>query len=258
MRRRDMLAGFAVSALSYAESPGSEIAQNTFLELRFWRFHNSGENQLKRVATYLEHGLMPALGRAGARLDGAFSDIIGPDGPYYVTLTQFSSLRAMQETIERLKTDSTHQQALESLSEGPGLPFVRVESSLLRSFNVLPAPVVEQAPSERIFEMRIYESQTFLTLARKVAMFNEGEAQIFERLGMRPVFFGETIAGPRQPNLTYMLSFDNLASRDRLWKEFGSDQEWKKLSTRPGLSDAEIVANISNVILQPLPFSAIR
>jgi hypothetical protein len=89
-------------------------------------------------------------------------------------------------------------------------------------------------------------------------MFNNGEAQIFERLGMRPVFFGETIAGPKQPNLNYMLSYDDLAARDKLWYAFGSDPEWKKLSGQPQLKDAEIVANISNVILRPLTFSPIR
>jgi hypothetical protein len=89
-------------------------------------------------------------------------------------------------------------------------------------------------------------------------MFNNGEMQIFERLGFRPVFFGETIVGPRQPNLMYMLSYANLGERDRLWKAFGSDPEWKKLSSRPELRDTEIVANISNVILAPLDFSPIR
>jgi NIPSNAP len=55
-----------------------------------------------------------------------------------------------------------------------------------------------------------------------------------------------------------MLSFESLAERDRLWAAFGSDPEWKKLSLQPELKDSEIVANISNVILRPLPFSAIR
>jgi hypothetical protein len=106
--------------------------------------------------------------------------------------------------------------------------------------------------------LRTYESQSYYTLARKVGMFNNGEMQIFERLKMRPVFFGETIVGPRQPNLTYMLSFDDLAARESLWHDFGSDPAWKALSGHPELMDPEIVANISNVILRPLAFSLIR
>ena len=37
-----------------------------------------------------------------------------------------------------------------------------------------------------------------------------------------------------------------------------SDPAWKKLSHEPGLSDAEIVENIDNLILSALPFSAIH
>jgi hypothetical protein len=56
----------------------------------------------------------------------------------------------------------------------------------------------------------------------------------------------------------YMLSYDDLAAREKLWRAFGSDPEWKRISTPPEMGDAEIVSNITNVILQPLTFSAIR
>jgi hypothetical protein len=104
----------------------------------------------------------------------------------------------------------------------------------------------------------MYESNNSFTLARKIKMFNEGEIGIFKRLGMRPVFYGETLIGARMPNLVYMLGFDNLAAREKLWQVFGADPEWQKLRVQPGFSDAENVSNISNSILRPLPFSDIR
>ena len=255
-----MLAGLAASALFTTTGFAAEGKANTYLELKTWRLHNSAEDQAKRVAAYLQNGLEPALERAGSKMVGAFGNVIGPDGPYYVTLAQYSSLSAMQETLAKIRSDEAHGREMDKLGAGGGLPFVRVESSLLRSFDVMPQADTASGPAgaSRIFELRTYESQSFATLARKVQMFNNGEAQIFQRLGMRPVFFGETIVGPRQPNLMYMLSYDNLAARDKLWGAFGSDPEWKKLSGRPELKDAEIVANISNVILRPLPFSSIR
>ena len=256
-----MLAGLAASALAATSGGSAENISNTYLELKTWRLHNTAEDQATRVADYLQHGLMPALERGGCKLAGVFADVIGPDSPYYLTLTQYSSLAAMQDALTKMRSDRVHEDALQKLNAGSGLPFVRVESSLLRSFDVMPQ--VDMGASgaggaSRVFELRTYESQNFLTLARKVGMFNSGEAQIFRRLGMRPVFFGETIVGPRQPNLTYMLSYDSMAARDQLWGAFGSDPEWKRLSKQPGLSDPEIVANISNVILRPLPFSPIR
>ena len=55
-----------------------------------------------------------------------------------------------------------------------------------------------------------------------------------------------------------LLTFDDLTSREKLWGNFGRDPEWQKLRAQPGLSDAEIVSNITNTILRPLPFSPIR
>ena len=106
--------------------------------------------------------------------------------------------------------------------------------------------------------MRTYESPNDKTLARKIRMFSEGEFDIFRRVGMPPVFFGQTIVGPRMPNLTYMLAFDDLAARERLWNVFSADPDWQKLRTGPDTTNPEIVNNITNVILRPLPFSPIR
>jgi hypothetical protein len=89
-------------------------------------------------------------------------------------------------------------------------------------------------------------------------MFEDGEIAIFRRIGMSPVFFGQALVGQNLPHLTYMLAFDDLAARERLWRAFGSDPDWQKLRAQPGLSDAEIVSNISSSILRPLPFSLIR
>lgn len=260
--RREVLAGLAASLMttSVANAQTTEPA-NTWLELKTWRLHNSEENQATRLADYLQAGLSPALSRAGAKLAGVFSNVIGQDGPYYVTLAEYPSLKAFQDVLAALRADPDHERELEKLSSGPGLPFVGIESSLLRTFDRMPKITYPDATGKRpprIFELRTYESQSFVTLRRKIAMFNNGEMQIFERLGMRPVFFGETIAGPKQPNLNYLLSYDDLAARDTLWHAFGSDPEWKKLSSEPQLKDAEIVANISNMILRPLTFSVIR
>jgi len=48
-----------------------------------------------------------------------------------------------------------------------------------------------------------------------------------------------------------------MAAREKNWATFIADPEWKKLSTTPGFTDAEIVTNITNVFLRPAPFSQI-
>jgi len=133
--------------------------------------------------------------------------------------------------------------------------YVRVESSLMLAFKGLPELVVpEKKP--RIFELRTYESHSIKMAKKKVEMFNEGgEIKIFFKTGFRPVFYGETIIGPKMPNLTYMLAFDDLADRDAKWKVFGADPDWKELRGKPEYKDT--VSNITDIILRPTSYSQI-
>ena len=110
----------------------------------------------------------------------------------------------------------------------------------------------------RVFELRSYESTSVGSLAKKTGMFNNGEIAIFRRTGLNPVFFGETLFGNHAPNLVYMIWYDNWAAREANWKKFISDPEWEKLKSTPGLSDGEVVSNISNVIMSPASYSPIR
>ena len=109
----------------------------------------------------------------------------------------------------------------------------------------------------RLFELRTYESHSKKANKKKIEMFNNGEIAIFRRTGLQPVFFGETLIGPKMPNLAYLLVFENMAEREKNWGAFASDSEWKKLSNTPGYTDAEIVTNISNVFLRPTAYSQI-
>ena len=117
-----------------------------------------------------------------------------------------------------------------------------MESSLLRAFAHMPT-MEPPEKKERIFELRRYESPSESAGQKKIDMFNNaGEIDIFKKVGARPVFFGETMIGGRQPNLTYMLCFDNMDAHDAHWKAFGSDPDWKRISALPEYSDALLIS----------------
>ena len=264
MDRRQLITGAAALTTlmtTRAQSQATPASSRTFLELTTYRLHNSDESQTKRVSDYLESGLFPALTRCGAKPVAALGNLIGPDGPYVVTMVQYSSLGAMQETLAKLAADAPYQAALQQLSGGSGMPFVTLESTVLHSLAIIPEAVIPNDPASRparIFELRTYQNQSIVAQQKKAGMFNGGEIAIFQRLGMKPVFIGESVIGPRMPNITYMLSFDNLDGREKLWKAFGGDAAWKTLSAPPELKDPQIVTNIGNIILRPLPFSPLR
>jgi len=88
-------------------------------------------------------------------------------------------------------------------------------------------------------------------------MFNKGELAIFRRVGLKPVFFGETVVGGAMPNLTYLLVFPDDEGRKAAWNRFREDPEWLKLKAIPEYADKEIVSRITNIILTPAPYSEI-
>jgi hypothetical protein len=108
-------------------------------------------------------------------------------------------------------------------------------------------------PTPRICELRTYESHSDRAAINKLKMFNAGEIPIFRRAGLTPVFFGETLVGAKMPSLTYMLTFSDMAARDRAWSAFSRDAEWKTLSNDPQYRDN--VSAISDIILQPTSYS---
>lgn len=232
--------------------------QPQFFELRYYQMRNG--SQTARSADFLSRHFLPAAGRAGIGPLGFFGAVIAEGSPFILALISYPSAAAFADSLARLASDKDFQRGFDEYNSMTELSYIRMENSLLRAFDCMPAlavpPAGQRAP--RIFELRTYESNNAKAAQRKIRMFNEGEAAIFKRLGMAPVFFGETLVGRNLPNLTYMLSFESLAARDKLWSAFGADPEWQKLRAQPGYADAEIVSNISNAILRPLDFSPIR
>jgi hypothetical protein len=260
MNRRDFLAAATGGCLAMSVPAEAADTKNAIIELRRFQLRNTQDNMRQRTNDFLANAFLPALKRAGAGPVGAFTNIIGQDNPYILLVTQFANAAAWEGLSRKLMADDTYQKAGESFYAGP-LQYIRQEVDLLRGFDAV--PVIEVPPARsgsqtHVFELRTYESNNMRTLRRKIKMFNEGEIELFRKLNMRPVFFGETIAGRSMPNLTYMIAFDDLASREKIWSTFVSHPEWKKMSSQPGVSDGEIVSNITNSLLGPTAYSMIR
>jgi len=259
MKRRSLLASAAAAPLvsSAMQTPSQKPK---YLELSWLRLRNTPDNQRRRLAEFLEQHVAPALKRINAQPWGFFSSSIAPDTPFALMVFQYDSLNGMLELEQQLMADEAFRKAMTDYVGGP-LPFVRNEVWLLEGFKSFPA--IEVPPGDakrpaRIFELRTYESNTGATLAKKIGMFDGGEIDLFRKAGMLPVFFGRTLAGGHMPNLTYMIAFDNLAAREANWRTFATSPEWRKLAATPGLSDGEVVSNITNMILTPMAGSMIR
>jgi hypothetical protein len=249
MNRRNLIT--AAAALG-VPAPGS-AAKTAIYELRYFRMRNGA--QIQRTSDFFAKHYLPAAERLGIGPVGFFNALIGEQSPFLLSLTSYPSLSEM----DKMSTDKEYQKGFREYNSE--LSYIRMENSVLRAFDSIPnieVPSSDGKRAPRIFELRTYESPHTNASKTKIKMFDDAEIKIFRRCGMTPVFFGETLIGRNLPNLTYMLAYDDLAARDKVWRAFGADPEWQKLRSTPGLTDAEIVSNISNSILRPLAFSPIR
>jgi hypothetical protein len=255
-RRKFMIASTAGAGFSVAAAESS--LKNSVYGLFYFYMRNG--TQVERTTAYLRDTFAPAARRNGLTA-GFFSPVIGERSPYILSLAAYPGWAGMEAVHFKFAEDKEFQKGWDAYNTIGDPAYDRMEVGMLYAFDKFPVmdvPPTEDRRTARIFELRTYESPNEKASQRKIKMFEDGEAAIFKRLGMAPVLFGRTIAGTRMPSLTYMLSFDDLAARDRLWRAFSADPEWQKLRATPGMSDAEIVSNITNTILRPLPFSMIR
>lgn len=266
MKRREFLTSTVATSVGLAAASSylkaqteSKEAGREYYELRCYRMQSP---QTKITEKYVAEALIPGLNRLGAKPVGAFNLYLGPETPTLYLLIPSTSLETVVNAEFELYRDDEYRRAGEAFLKASAKEpaFTRLESSLMIAFEGWPkltVPPVTASHGSRVFQLRTYESPSVEDHRIKVEMFHKGEFEIFQKAGFWNVFFGDTLIGARMPNLTYMLSFPDLAELNAKWKAFGNDPDWKKLSSSPAYSFEPIVSDISNLILNPTSYSQI-
>jgi hypothetical protein len=264
LQRRQFLSS-SLAAAAVALNPGSSQGQaggktREYYELR--KYQLASGPQTKLLQSYLADALIPALNRLGFSPVGVFTLDIGPETPTTYLLIPSTSLESLVSVESRLAKDDEFMKAAAPFWAAPAAApaFVRIESSLMIAFEGWPrlvVPPVTAQHGKRVFQLRTYESPSHKDHQVKVEMFHSGEFDIFQKAGFWNVFFGDTLIGPRLPQLTYMISFPDISEIDTKWNAFRTDPDWVKLSAQPKYSSEAIVSNITNLILRPATFSQI-
>jgi len=264
MERRQFLKTSSVTGAAVLSGIAGGLAEaadppREYYELRAYEM--PAGNRKAVLNEYLSKAAIPAWGRLGIGPIGVFTVASGANGLTLYVLIPYPDLEAFVSAPGKLAADAEYRAAAAGY-EGCSIDnpaYTRYESTLLRAFGNLPrlrVPAETAAKKPRLFELRIYESHSEAAALRKIAMFNEGgEIALFDRLGLRPVFFGQTLAGRRQPNLVYMTVHQDMAARDRIWETFGNDEGWKRLRAEPAFADT--VSAITITFLRPAEYSQI-
>lgn len=239
----------------------SAAPKREFYEIKIYHVANSTQEQ--RVEKFLKDAYLPAVHRAGIGKVGVFKPVETDTtvGKRIYVFTPFASMDQFVKLPEMLLKDKQYESSGTDYLNAPydNPPYARIETILLQAFTgmtQMEAPKLSTPVTERVYELRSYEGYTEKIYRNKVKMFNDGnEVALFKRLGFNAVFYAEVISGSRMPNLMYMTTFANQASRDEHWKAFSADPEWKTLS---GMSEYQHnVSKINIYFLRPVGYSEI-
>jgi hypothetical protein len=223
-------------------------------------YHYKTQTQETLIDQYLRQAYVPALHRAGVKNVGVFKPVTQQDTDRRIyVFTPFTSLDKLAGIENVLQADTKYTaDGKDYIDAGfKDAPYTRIESIVLQAFPGMPTtdvPNLSAPKTDRVYELRSYESATEKYNVNKVKMFNVGdEIGLFKRLGFNAVFYSEVIAGPRMPNLMYMTTFNNKADRDKHWDAFSNDAQWKALTAKEEYKNNVSHADI--IFLHPAEYS---
>ena len=206
---------------------------------------------------------VPALNRAGISEVGVFKARGGDkdgDPNWRYVLSAASSIDTFAEARVALASDGEFlEQARDYLSYEKSDPaYARISVSTFVAFDGFPSLVKPEGDGggKRFFEIREYQSHSEFKAFMKVKMFNDGELDIFDDVGLEGVFFGSALSGPDLPNLTYMLVYESDEAKKKAWDTFKAAPAWKAMSSDEQYKDT--VSKIISKFLVALPYSGIK
>lgn len=228
-----------------------------YYELR--RYEIETEEQKTGFDAFVSYAAIPTLNRFGIKPVGVFYPAEGIS-PIYVLLVH-PSIESFATLTQRLSEDPEFMEKGADFVNAPAdkPAYKTLETQLMLAFAGMPKLEKPVDAPGRVFQLRTYESPSEKTGLKKIEMFDTAEIAVFRKVGLHPVFFGQTLAGVKMPNLTYMLGFKDMEESKANWKAFGGDPDWQRLRAMPEYADKAILRQkgITNLYLKPASYSQI-
>jgi hypothetical protein len=230
---------------------------SSYFEFVFMRLQNG--SQVSRLQNWLEKHAVPLFQKNGFGTMGFFNMEVSAYSPAVLGVFSHPSLAGMETVWGKLGADPEFAAAVaENEKDEPSL--YRQDAMLLRATPFSPPFIATPAgdPAHKLFELRIYEAPTERQLGYLHDRFAGGEIDIFHKSGIFPVLYADTVFGPNQPNMAYLIPFESETHREKCWAAFRSNPDWIKIRDASVQHGGEIVRNITNMLLTPTRFSMLR
>lgn len=218
-------------------------------ELRVYT--TKSEAQQARINDYWQHAAIPACNRFGLQPIGVFTESQDSATNRIFVLIPADLAAALASLPSKLAADADYQKAAAEFLNAPktNAAYEGLSVSLLIAFDGMKHLVVPPADKKpNVFELRTYVSSSEGKGLNKIKMFESGEITVMKEVGLAPIFYGRTLAGPVMPSLVYLTCGETMDAHQDHWKKFGSAPVWKQLQADPQYKDNMI--NAIKVILK--------
>jgi hypothetical protein len=139
-----------------------------------------------------------------------------------------------------------------------------VPFAVLAFCSILPgvASAADEQPASsnaggRFFELRVYTTAEGKLDALK-DRFRDHTNALFVKHGMEIIAFWTPAEGPKSQNtLIYILAYPTKEARQKSWKEFEADPDWKK-ARADSEKNGKIVLHVDSTFMTPTDFSPMK
>ncbi|KAA6330543.1 hypothetical protein EZS27_020763, partial [termite gut metagenome] len=172
-------------------------------EIYEWRIYTlTGEGD--SFDAFLENVLIPAYNRFNIKV-GAFSLYKKEEKEKRHVLFIYPDITTFHKVKREIWSNTTFRQSAQSFfdASAPAPVYSDFDTYLSEAFDKIPTHRIPDK-SRTLFEIRIYRSPNEEANQRKVRMFNVDEINIFDKVGVNSVCYGEILSGPRMPALMYL------------------------------------------------------
>ena len=184
-----------------------------------------------RMHSFLRDGLLPAMGSLRPKPLLCLEALVARHTPQLAFIAGFSSLDSLLHVRALACSEDPSAGSLEPFGTGDGQLFEMCASTLLEATGNSPQVTAPATPpsASRVFELRDYQFPAWDSALRTRECLVALDIGIFRRAGIQPILCAAKLLGTGIPNLMCLISFDNLAARERAWSAFAADPEWEEL-----------------------------
>jgi hypothetical protein len=108
------------------------------------------------------------------------------------------------------------------------------------------------APDTRVYELRIYYCEAG-KLENLIQRFTKHTAKLFEKHGMKNEAYWLQTKNDSNA-LYYLLSYSNMDARDKSWKNFADDPQWKNVKSASE-ANGKIVSKVKSYLMSATDYS---